>query len=108
MASCLEELGHEVVVADPNFAAMYGTRTRRIKTDRRDVAALAGANRTGVPSSLLRRALLVALACMTGSSGSTLRAATSGPGIWVEIQAGWGADRGPGDQVPLYLTAETE
>jgi transposase len=27
---------------------MYGTRTRRIKTDRRDVAALADANRTGV------------------------------------------------------------
>ena len=48
VAGCLEELGHEVIVADPNFAAMYGTRTRRIKTDRRDVAALAEANRTGV------------------------------------------------------------
>jgi transposase len=48
VATCLEGLGHEVVVADPNFAAMYGTRTRRIKTDRRDVAALADANRTGV------------------------------------------------------------
>ncbi len=39
VATCLEALGHEVIVADPNFAAMYGTRTRRIKTDRRDVAA---------------------------------------------------------------------
>ena len=48
VATCLEELGHEVVVADPNFVAMYGTRTRRIKTDRRDVAALADANRIGV------------------------------------------------------------
>jgi len=48
VATCLETLGHEVVVADPNFAAMYGTRTRRIKTDRRDVAALAEANRTGI------------------------------------------------------------
>lgn len=48
VARCLEDLGHEVVVADPNFAAMYGTRTRRIKTDRRDVAALADANRLGV------------------------------------------------------------
>jgi transposase len=48
VATCLEGLGHEVVVADPNFAAMYGTRRRRIKTDRRDVAALADANRTGV------------------------------------------------------------
>lgn len=36
------------VVADPNYAAMYGTRTRRIKTDRRDVAALAEGNRIGV------------------------------------------------------------
>jgi len=29
VARCLEELGHEVVVADPNFAAMYATRSRR-------------------------------------------------------------------------------
>jgi transposase len=48
VATCLEALGHEVVVADPNYAAMYGMRTRRIKTDRRDVAALAEANRTGI------------------------------------------------------------
>ena len=41
VATCLEGLGHVVVVADPNYAPMYGTRTRRIKTDRRDVAALA-------------------------------------------------------------------
>jgi transposase len=48
VATRLEELGHEVIVADPNFAAMYGSRTRRIKTDRRDVAALAEANRTEI------------------------------------------------------------
>ena len=48
VAQCLEGLGHEVVVADPNYAAMYGLRTRRIKTDRRDVAALAEANRHGI------------------------------------------------------------
>ncbi len=29
VARCLEQLGHEVVVADPNFAAMYATRSRR-------------------------------------------------------------------------------
>jgi transposase len=29
VAQCLEELGHEVVVADPNFAAMYATCSRR-------------------------------------------------------------------------------
>src|SRR3954470_13599323 len=43
VAQRLEAAGHEVVVADPNYVAMYGTRTRRIKTDRRDVAALAEA-----------------------------------------------------------------
>jgi transposase len=48
VAQQLEELGHEVIVADPNYVGMYGTRTRRIKTDRRDVAALAEANRRGV------------------------------------------------------------
>jgi len=48
VAQHLESLGHEVVVADPNYAPMYGQRTRRIKTDRRDVAALAEANRVGV------------------------------------------------------------
>ena len=48
VAQHLEGLGHAVVVADPNYAPMYGQRTRRIKTDRRDVAALADANRLGV------------------------------------------------------------
>ena len=36
VARCLEVLGHHVVVADPNFAPMYATRTRKVKTDRRD------------------------------------------------------------------------
>jgi transposase len=48
VAQYLETLGHEVVVADPNYAPMYGARTRRIKTDKRDVAALADANRLGL------------------------------------------------------------
>src|ERR687894_423377 len=43
----LEALGHEVVVADPNFAAMYATRSRRVKTDRRDARTLAEACRLG-------------------------------------------------------------
>jgi transposase len=47
VARCLEQLGHEVIVADPNFAPMYATRTRRIKTDRRDARALADANLLG-------------------------------------------------------------
>ena len=39
VARCLEGLGHEVIVADPNFAPMYATRTRKVKTDRRDARA---------------------------------------------------------------------
>lgn len=47
VATALERAGCEVVVADPNYAPMYGERYRRVKTDRRDVAALAEANRQG-------------------------------------------------------------
>jgi transposase len=47
VAATLEAAGHAVIVADPNFAPMYGERYRRVKTDRRDVAALAEANRRG-------------------------------------------------------------
>ena len=48
VAQSLEQLGHEVIVADPTYIAMYGTRSRRVKTDRRDVAALADACRRGI------------------------------------------------------------
>src|SRR5215813_1532408 len=47
VARCLEELGHEVIVADPNYAPMYAQRSRRVKTDRRDAEALAQACRLG-------------------------------------------------------------
>ena len=43
VARGLEGLGHDVIVADPNFAPMYATRTRKVKTDRRDARALAEA-----------------------------------------------------------------
>jgi transposase len=45
VARLLEELGHEVVVADPNYAPMYAQRSRRVKTDKRDARALAEACR---------------------------------------------------------------
>ena len=47
VAQALEDAGHEVIVADPNFGPMYGTLRRRVKTDGRDTAALADANRCG-------------------------------------------------------------
>jgi transposase len=48
VAQHLESIGHEVIVADPNYAAMYGSRSRKVKTDKRDVAALAVACRRGI------------------------------------------------------------
>lgn len=47
VAQALEAAGHTVIVADPNYAPMYGEVRRKVKTDRRDVAALAEANRRG-------------------------------------------------------------
>src|SRR5262245_24100289 len=47
VARCFEALGHEVVVVDSNFAPMYATRTREVKTDRRDARALQEACRLG-------------------------------------------------------------
>ena len=47
VARLLEGLGHEVIVADPSYAPMYATRSRRIKTDRRDGRALCDACGSG-------------------------------------------------------------
>src|SRR4051794_16195326 len=47
VARCLERAGHDVVVADPNFAPMYATTSRRVKTDKRDARTLADASRLG-------------------------------------------------------------
>ena len=47
VAQHLETLGHEVIVADPNYAPMYATRSRRVKTDRRDARTLMEACRAG-------------------------------------------------------------
>lgn len=58
VAQTLEAAGHTVVVADPSYLPMYGQRSRAIKTDRRDVAALAHACRLG----LYRRAHRVSVA----------------------------------------------
>jgi transposase len=66
VAQALEAAGYQVIVADPNFAPMYGDVQRKVKTDRRDVAALAEANRRGwyrpvyrpsAPSRALRQVL---------------------------------------------------
>jgi transposase len=56
VAQMLEAAGHAVIVADPNYAPMYGEIRRKVKTDRRDVAALAEANRRGWYRATHRRA----------------------------------------------------
>ena len=48
VAQCIEALGHEGVVVDPGFEAMYMHRRRHVKTDRRDARTLADACRLGV------------------------------------------------------------
>lgn|SRR5690606_7382896 len=45
-----ESIGHEVIVADPNFAPMYAARYRRVKTDRRD-ARRVGSGPIGKPTA---------------------------------------------------------
>jgi transposase len=55
VACHLEALGHDVIVADPNYAPMYGGRSRRIKTDQRDVAALTSACGQGIYRAVHRR-----------------------------------------------------
>ena len=47
MAQHLEGLGHEVVVADPNFAPMSATLSKKIKTDKQDARALCDACERG-------------------------------------------------------------
>jgi transposase len=47
VARHLEGLGHTAIVADPNYAPMYATRARRVKTDKRDARTLAEALRLG-------------------------------------------------------------
>src|SRR5687768_4720307 len=55
VAGHLESLGHTVIVADPNYAPMYGGRSRRMKTDLRDVAALTTACAQGIYRPVHRR-----------------------------------------------------
>jgi transposase len=70
VARCLEGLGHEVIVGDPNYAPMYAQRSRRVKTDKRDARALLEACKL--------RAYKVAHRCSSKATPSATRAALSG------------------------------
>jgi transposase len=54
VARHLESLGHDVIVADPSYAPMYATRSRRVKTDKRDARTLAEACRLGAYRAIHR------------------------------------------------------
>jgi transposase len=92
VAQALEALGHEVVVADPNYAPMYGSRSRKVKTDKRDVAALAIACRRGIyrpahrasaPARTLRQTMRIRRQLVATRSGwiSLLRAVLRQEGV---------------------------
>jgi transposase len=69
VAQHLEAIGHDVIVADPTYALMYGSRSRKVKTDGRDTAALADACRLGI----YRRAHGSRQASARGTSSPWLR-----------------------------------
>ncbi|HEX7940387.1 MAG TPA: IS110 family transposase [Gemmatimonadaceae bacterium] len=54
VARHLEALGHEVIVADPGCAAMYATRSKRVKTDKRDARTLCEALQLGADRAIHR------------------------------------------------------
>ena len=106
VAQQLETLGHEVIVADPNYAPMYGSRVRKVKTDPRDTAALAEACRLGLyrrahrvsaPQRARRQQLRIRrhLVQMRSRGISLVRALLR--------QDGWRLSRGTAETVPTRL-----
>ena len=55
VARHLESLGHEVIVADPNYAPMYANRSRRTKTDKRDALVRTRTRYIALAKALVRR-----------------------------------------------------
>lgn len=54
VARHLESLGHTVIVADPGFGPMYATRSKRVKTDKRDARTLCDALQLGAYRAIHR------------------------------------------------------
>ena len=108
VACTLEGAGYEVVVADPNYAPMYGDRQRRVKTDRRDVAALAEANRHGWFRRAYRRSAAQRAMQQRLTSRSTLvqlRTKTISVIRGLVRQAGGRIASGPAEAFPRRLAA---
>ena len=108
VACTLEGAGYDVVVADPNYAPMYGDRQRRVKTDRRDVAALAEANRHGWFRRAYRRSAAQRTMQHHLTSRSTLvqlRTKTISVIRSLVRQEGYRVARGPAEAFPRRLAA---
>jgi len=108
VACALEGAGYDVVVADPNFAPMYGDRHRRVKTDRRDVAALAEANRHGWFRRAYRRSVAQRTLQQQLTSRSTLvqlRTKTISVIRSLVRQEGYRIARGPAEAFARRLDA---
>ena len=108
VAQTIEGLGHEVIVADPNYAPMYPERRRRVKTDRRDARMLAEAARLGsyrpahrvsAEQRQVRRQLLVRdlLVRARGRTISLMRTLVRSDGLRVRT--------GDADQFGRYVSA---
>ena len=87
VAQHLEALGHEVIVADPNYAPMYATRSRRVKTDKRDARTLVEACRIGAYRPAHRR---------LGRAAARAGGARGAGGAGADADAVCGAGQGAG------------
>jgi transposase len=88
VACHLEALGHTVIVADPNYAPMYATRSRRVKTDKRDARTLMEACRAGTyrrAHRLSARAACGAVRDAAERAGLHLRAPRASPALAAEF-----------------------
>jgi hypothetical protein len=74
VARHLESLGHEVIVADPNYAPMYANRSRRTKTDKRDARTLLDACETSAyrPAASVRMPAVPARGAPGNGEGTEL------------------------------------
>ena len=108
VAQTIEQCGHDVIVADPNYAPMYPERRRRVKTDRRDARMLAEAarlgsyrpaHRTSAEQRQVRRQLLVRdlLVRARGRTIAVIRALVRSEGLRVRA--------GDADRFGTYLQA---
>ena len=112
VAQTLQACGHEMIVADPNYAPMYPERRRRVKTDRRDARMLAeavrlGAYRVSAEQRQVRRQRRVRdlLVRARGRTISPIRALVRSEGL--RVRAG-DADRFGSYVQELELPAELE